>query len=152
MHSDTSVTGVAGFGLLTEFPDIRRILWSEPRALFFGTIWCYGNPGRLENPFQENLVESGKCDNFTVIDGLCWLNSDRIVAKMFLLQRIVGRDGSVVAVYTSVHLCIVSDGTACWQSCDPLDNRVVLGASEEHALTRSCVIIMSSQAGMLCCI
>ena len=36
-----------------------------------------------------------------------------IVAKVFLLQRIVGRDGSVVAVYTSVHLCIVADGTAC---------------------------------------
>ena len=32
---------------------------------------------------------------------------------MFLLQRIVGRDDNVVAVYMSVHFCLVAIGTAC---------------------------------------
>ena len=68
MYSDTSVTGVvsdvtAHWPSLACWPDFPISAVSSVQSLehcFSGQFEVMGIPGGLENPFWENLVESGK--------------------------------------------------------------------------------------------
>ena len=78
MYSDTSVTGVvldvtAHWPGLACRPDFLKSARSSGRslALLFEPNRCYGNPGRLDNPFREVLAETGRHGNFAVNVGLC---------------------------------------------------------------------------------